>query len=73
MSVNVNETKQYGVLVVFSFFFFFFVQLEAPSDSPDSLMGHPTLGEACSLELSTLVMQGNAVKQTTCCWSWQYA
>jgi len=54
------------------FFFFFFVQSEAPSDSLDSLTGRPTLGKACSLELSTLMTQGNAVKQTTCCWSWQY-
>ena len=55
-------------------FFFFFVQLETPSDrSGAKLHGVcPTLGKVCSLELSALMTQGNAVRQTTCCWSWQY-
>jgi len=35
-------------------------------------MVRPTLGKACSLELSTLVTRGNAVKQTACRWGWQY-
>jgi len=46
-------------------FFFFFCRVEAPSDSRSSLTIRPTLGKACSLELSTLVTRGNAVKQTT--------
>jgi len=53
----------------FFFFFFFFCRVEAPSDSQSSLTIRPTLGKACSLELSTLVTRGNAVKQTAGCWS----
>ena len=52
-----SETERYGRVEIF---FFFFVQSEAPSDSPDSSTGRPTLGKACSLELSTLMTRGNA-------------
>jgi len=56
----------------FFFFFFFFCRVEAPSDSRSNLTVCPTLGKACSLELSTLVTRGNAVKQTSRRWGWQY-
>jgi len=71
-----SKTKQYGGVVLFFcfFFLFFFVQSESPSDRPRAALHgfHPTLGKDCSLELSALMMQGNAIRQTTCCWSWQY-
>jgi len=77
MHVNDGETKQYSPLVVFFFFFFFFFlsswsPLLTAAGPKMQQLNRPTLGKDCSLELSTLKTQGNAVKQTACRWSWQY-